>query len=88
MGRDDGAPRHDRETPVVAMNQPAQHDSGVPAAPQAIPVGGVSTYVQAGAQYGTPPYAAPICVSADLLLRSEDVRRLGIATGQGHAAMI
>lgn len=50
--------------------------------------GAVSTYVQAGAQYGTHLLwvlllLLPICYFAQ-----EMVVRLGIATGQGHAAMI
>lgn len=50
--------------------------------------GAVSTYVQAGAQYGTHLlwlllFLLPICYFIQ-----EMVVRLGIATGQGHAAMI
>ena len=50
--------------------------------------GAVSTYVQAGAQYGTHLLwllflLLPICYFIQ-----EMVVRLGIATGQGHAAMI
>jgi len=50
--------------------------------------GAVSTYTQAGAQYGTHLlwvllFLLPICYFVQ-----EMVARLGIATGQGHAAMI
>jgi len=50
--------------------------------------GAVSTYIQAGAQYGTRllwilAVLLPICYFVQ-----EMVVRLGIATGQGHAAMI
>ena len=50
--------------------------------------GAVSTYVQAGAQYGTKLlWLLPLLLPVTYFIQ-EMVVRLGIATGKGHAAMI
>ncbi len=50
--------------------------------------GAVSTYVQAGAQYGTHLLWILLLLLPICYFIQEMVVRLGIATGQGHAAMI
>ena len=50
--------------------------------------GAVSTYVQAGAQYGTHLLWVLLLLLPITYFVQEMVVRLGIATGQGHAAMI
>ncbi|MBW4092637.1 MAG: Nramp family divalent metal transporter [Proteobacteria bacterium] len=50
--------------------------------------GAVSTYTQAGAQYGTHLLWVLLCLLPVTYFVQEMVARLGIATGQGHAAMI
>lgn len=50
--------------------------------------GAVSTYVQAGAQYGTHLLWLIVLLLPIIYFTQEMVARLGIATGQGHAAMI
>ena len=50
--------------------------------------GAVSTYVQAGAQYGTRLLWLLLLLLPICYFVQEMVVRLGIATGQGHAAMI
>ncbi|MBV9386420.1 MAG: Nramp family divalent metal transporter [Chroococcidiopsidaceae cyanobacterium CP_BM_ER_R8_30] len=50
--------------------------------------GAVSTYVQAGAQYGTTLLWLMLLLLPITYFVQEMVARLGIATGQGHAAMI
>ena len=50
--------------------------------------GAVSTYVQAGAQYGTDLLWLLLLLLPITYFVQEMVVRLGIATGQGHAAMI
>lgn len=50
--------------------------------------GAVSTYVQAGAQYGTHLLWLMILLLPITYFIQEMVVRLGIATGKGHAAMI
>ena len=50
--------------------------------------GAVSTYVQAGAQYGTHLLWILLLLLPITYFIQEMVVRLGIATGQGHAAMI
>jgi Mn2+/Fe2+ NRAMP family transporter len=50
--------------------------------------GAVSTYVQAGAQYGTHLLWILLLLLPITYFVQEMVVRLGIATGQGHAAMI
>jgi NRAMP (natural resistance-associated macrophage protein)-like metal ion transporter len=50
--------------------------------------GAVSTYVQAGAQYGTHLLWLLLALLPITYFIQEMVVRLGIATGQGHAAMI
>jgi Mn2+/Fe2+ NRAMP family transporter len=50
--------------------------------------GAVSTYVQAGAQYGTHLLWLLVLLLPITYFIQEMVVRLGIATGQGHAAMI
>jgi hypothetical protein len=50
--------------------------------------GAVSTYVQAGAQYGTHLLWIMLLLLPITYFIQEMVVRLGIATGQGHAAMI
>ncbi len=50
--------------------------------------GAVSTYVQAGAQYGTHLLWLLVLLLPIAYFIQEMVVRLGIATGQGHAAMI
>src|ERR1017187_4452116 len=50
--------------------------------------GAVSTYVQAGAQYGTSLLWLLVVLLPITYFIQEMVVRLGIATGQGHAAMI
>ena len=50
--------------------------------------GAVSTYVQAGAQYGTHLLWLLLLLLPICYFIQEMVVRLGIATGQGHAAMI
>jgi Mn2+/Fe2+ NRAMP family transporter len=50
--------------------------------------GAVSTYVQAGAQYGTHLLWLILLLLPITYFTQEMVARLGIATGQGHAAMI
>src|SRR5215469_8595484 len=50
--------------------------------------GAVSTYVQAGAQYGTHLMWLLLLLLPISYFVQEMVVRLGIATGQGHAAMI
>jgi Mn2+/Fe2+ NRAMP family transporter len=50
--------------------------------------GAVSTYTQAGAQYGTSLMWILLLLLPITYFTQEMVARLGIATGQGHAAMI
>lgn len=50
--------------------------------------GAVSTYVQAGAQYGTKLLWILLLLLPTTYFIQEMVVRLGIATGKGHAAMI
>ncbi len=50
--------------------------------------GAVSTYTQAGAQYGTHLLWVLLLLLPITYFVQEMVARLGIATGQGHAAMI
>ena len=50
--------------------------------------GAVSTYTQAGAQYGTHLLWLMLLLLPICYFIQEMVARLGIATGQGHAAMI
>jgi Mn2+/Fe2+ NRAMP family transporter len=50
--------------------------------------GAVSAYTQAGAQYGTHLLWILLLLLPITYLTQEMVARLGIATGQGHAAMI
>jgi Mn2+/Fe2+ NRAMP family transporter len=50
--------------------------------------GAVSTYVQAGAQYGTRLLWLLLLLLPVTYFMQEMVVRLGIATGEGHAAMI
>src|SRR6516164_2053825 len=50
--------------------------------------GAVSTYIQAGAQYGTRLLWLLLLLLPVTYFIQEMVARLGIATGQGHAAMI
>ena len=50
--------------------------------------GAVSTYVQAGAQYGTRLLWLMVVLLPITYFTQEMVARLGIATGKGHAAMI
>src|ERR1700720_3348918 len=50
--------------------------------------GAVSTYVQAGAQYGTHLLWLLVLLLPISYFVQEMVVRLGIATGEGHAAMI
>src|SRR5579864_8322820 len=50
--------------------------------------GAVSTYVQSGAQYGTKMLWVLLLLLPVTYFIQEMVVRLGIATGQGHAAMI
>ncbi len=50
--------------------------------------GAVSTYTQAGAQYGTNLLWVLLLLLPITYFVQEMVARLGIATGQGHAAMI
>ncbi|MGH9446460.1 MAG: divalent metal cation transporter, partial [Terriglobia bacterium] len=50
--------------------------------------GAVSTYVQAGAQYGTHLLWLLLLLLPITYFTQEMVARLGVATGQGHAAMI
>ncbi len=50
--------------------------------------GAVSTYTQAGAQFGTSLLWILVLLLPVTYLVQEMVARLGIATGQGHAAMI
>jgi Mn2+/Fe2+ NRAMP family transporter len=50
--------------------------------------GAVSTYIQAGAQYGTRLLWLLLLLLPVCYFIQEMVVRLGIATGQGHAAMI
>ena len=50
--------------------------------------GAVSTYTQAGAQYGTRLLWVLLALLPVTYFVQEMVARLGIATGQGHAAMI
>lgn len=50
--------------------------------------GAVSTYIQAGAQYGTHLLWLLLLLLPITYFIQEMVARLGIATGQGHAAMI
>lgn len=50
--------------------------------------GAVSTYTQAGAQYGTHLLWTLLLLLPICYFVQEMVARLGIATGQGHAAMI
>jgi len=50
--------------------------------------GAVSTYVQAGAQYGTRLLWILLLLLPVTYFIQEMVVRLGIATGKGHAAMI
>ncbi len=50
--------------------------------------GAVSTYTQAGAQYGTHLLWVLLTLLPVTYFVQEMVARLGIATGQGHAAMI
>ena len=50
--------------------------------------GAVSTYTQAGAQYGTDLLWVLMALLPITYFVQEMVARLGIATGQGHAAMI
>src|SRR6202158_3956257 len=50
--------------------------------------GAVSTYTQAGAQYGTSLLWLVLLLLPVTYFIQEMVVRLGIATGKGHAAMI
>src|SRR5689334_14220727 len=50
--------------------------------------GAVSTYTQAGAQYGTSLLWVLMLLLPVTYFVQEMVARLGIATGHGHAAMI
>jgi Mn2+/Fe2+ NRAMP family transporter len=50
--------------------------------------GAVSTYVQAGAQYGTHLLWFMLLLLPITYFIQEMVVRLGVATGKGHAAMI
>src|SRR5579871_5864939 len=50
--------------------------------------GAVSTYIQAGAQYGTRLLWLLLLLLPICYFVQEMVVRLGIATGEGHAAMI
>ena len=50
--------------------------------------GAVSTYVQAGAQYGTHLLWLRLLLLPITYFIQEMVVRLGVATGKGHAAMI
>src|SRR5579863_360784 len=50
--------------------------------------GAVSTYVQAGAQYGTKLLWLLLLLLPVTYFIQEMVVRLGIATGKGHATMI
>src|SRR5512136_1540857 len=50
--------------------------------------GAVSTYTQAGAQYGTHLLWVVLLLLPVTYFIQEMVVRLGIATGKGHAAMI
>ncbi len=50
--------------------------------------GAVSTYIQAGAQYGTRLLWLLLLLWPTTYFIQEMVVRLGIATGKGHAAMI
>jgi hypothetical protein len=50
--------------------------------------GAVSTYIQAGAQYGTHLLWLLVLLLPISYFVQEMVVRLGIATGQGHAAMV
>jgi len=50
--------------------------------------GAVSTYVQAGAQYGTHLLWLLVLLLPITYFIQEMVARLGVATGEGHAAMI
>src|SRR5579875_4052831 len=50
--------------------------------------GAVSTYIQAGAQYGTRLLWLLLLLLPVTYFIQEMVVRLGIATGKGHAAMI
>src|SRR5579864_7176870 len=50
--------------------------------------GAVSTYIQAGAQYGTRLLWVLLLLLPITYFVQEMVVRLGIATGEGHAAMI
>ncbi len=50
--------------------------------------GAVSTYTQTGAQYGTHLLWLLLLLLPVTYFIQEMVARLGIATGQGHAAMI
>ena len=50
--------------------------------------GAVSTYTQAGALYGTSLLWVLLLLLPVTYFVQEMVARLGIATGQGHAAMI
>src|ERR1700747_1757706 len=50
--------------------------------------GAVSTYIQAGAQYGTHLLWLLLLLLPITYFIQEMVVRLGIATGQGHATMI
>src|SRR5690242_9414333 len=50
--------------------------------------GAVSTYTQAGAQYGTRLLWVLLALLPITYFVQEMVARLGIATGQGHARMI
>jgi NRAMP (natural resistance-associated macrophage protein)-like metal ion transporter len=50
--------------------------------------GAVSTYTQAGAQYGTSLLWVLLLLLPVTYFVQEMVARLGIVTGQGHAAMI
>jgi len=50
--------------------------------------GAVSTYTQTGAQYGTHLLWLPLLLLPITYFIQEMVARLGIATGQGHAALI
>src|ERR1700730_3530898 len=50
--------------------------------------GAVSTYAQAGAQYGTHLLWLLLLLLPICYFVQEMVVRLGVATGQGHAAMI
>src|SRR5690349_6335240 len=50
--------------------------------------GAVSTYMQAGAQYGTSLLCVMLLLLPVAYFVQEMVARLGIATGQGFAALI